>query len=98
MLIQLQDRQNGKDGGQMTKKHFIELADVIRQTKPKDPEPDGRISSILIGELAQWEHMKDALADFCQEFDPRFNRKRWLDYIAGTCGPNGGSVKKGVSK
>lgn len=28
--------------------------------------------------------------------DPRFNRERWLAYIAGTCGPNGGAVKGGA--
>jgi hypothetical protein len=30
------------------------------------------------------------LANFCQERNPRFNRERWLGYINGTNGPNGG--------
>ena len=30
------------------------------------------------------------LADWCADQNPRFNRNRWLDYIAGKCGPNGG--------
>lgn len=34
------------------------------------------------------------LADFCQSQNPRFMRDRWLGYIAGTCGKNGGSVRK----
>ena len=32
----------------------------------------------------------ERLADFCQSQNPNFNRSRWLDYIAGKCGPNGG--------
>jgi hypothetical protein len=34
------------------------------------------------------------LADFCQEQNPNFNRKRWLSYIAGECGPSGGKVNR----
>ena len=32
----------------------------------------------------------ERLADFCESQSPNFNRSRWLDYIAGKCGPNGG--------
>jgi len=35
----------------------------------------------------------EELADFCQSQNNQFNRERWLDYIAGKCGPNGGKVK-----
>ena len=35
----------------------------------------------------------ERLADFCASQNPRFNRVRWLDYIAGKCGPSGGAVK-----
>jgi len=31
------------------------------------------------------------LARFCKEQNPRFNSERWLDYVAGLCGPNGGA-------
>jgi hypothetical protein len=34
-----------------------------------------------------------ALADFCQSQNPNFNRQRWVDYIIGKCGKNGGKVK-----
>lgn len=34
-----------------------------------------------------------ALADFCAQQNPNFKPDRWLDYIAGHCGPNGGKVK-----
>jgi len=36
----------------------------------------------------------DALADFCQSQNSRFNHERWIGYINGKCGPNGGTVKK----
>jgi hypothetical protein len=32
------------------------------------------------------------LADFCYQQNPAFNRDRWLGYIAGTNGKNGGSI------
>jgi hypothetical protein len=34
------------------------------------------------------------LADFCQSQNGRFLRDRWLAYIAGTCGPSGGEIKR----
>jgi hypothetical protein len=33
------------------------------------------------------------LADFCQSQNGQFKRERWLGYIAGECGQNGGRVK-----
>ena len=62
----------------MTKKHFIALADVIRLGNTGFP---GKFSEpqILV------------LADFCAAQNPQFNRSRWLAYIAGECGPNGGA-------
>jgi hypothetical protein len=35
-----------------------------------------------------------ALAAFCAAQSNAFNRTRWLDYVAGTCGPCGGTIKK----
>jgi hypothetical protein len=64
----------------MSKKHFIALADKIRQAKCTDhPFNDCQIA---------------LLADFCQSQNANFNRSRWIDYINGECGPNGGKVKK----
>jgi len=66
----------------MTKKHFIELADVVRY----------RISgNVSAGEL---DLVTRALADFCASQNPSFNRQLWMDYIAGECGPSGGRVKR----
>jgi hypothetical protein len=62
----------------MSKKHFIALADFIRDRL--DIVFDAK--SII------------ALADFCQSQNPRFNRRRWLGYIGGANGPNGGEIKK----
>jgi hypothetical protein len=33
-----------------------------------------------------------ALADFCKQQNPAFMRERWMGYIAGTNGKNGGSL------
>ena len=39
------------------------------------------------------EHL-EVLAGFCKSQNGRFNRERWLGYIRGENGPNGGKVKK----
>jgi len=68
----------------MTKKHFIALADAIRDhNQTADPYTTGEpFTNSQLG----------LLADFCEESNPRFNRARWLGYIAGTNGKNGGKV------
>jgi len=38
------------------------------------------------------------LADFCASQNPRFNRERWLEFVAGKCGPNGGEIKNAGSR
>jgi hypothetical protein len=64
----------------MTKKHFISLADSIIETNrifANKPFTPTAIST---------------LADFCAAQSPNFNRERWLGYIAGENGKNGGRV------
>jgi len=39
------------------------------------------------------EPVMDALLDFCRSVNPAFKRARFLDYLAGRSGPNGGLVK-----
>lgn len=76
----------------MTKKHFIALADHLRLEwegklgayVTKHPNPSAAVVSHLIVE---------SLADFCQSQNARFDRERWLGYIRGTNGPNGGPRK-----
>lgn len=63
----------------MTKKHFIALADEIRMAEKQ-------------GVSFSYEQL-GILADFCKAQNPMFNRDRWLTYIDGGCGPNGGKVK-----
>lgn len=62
----------------MTKKHFIALADVVKDMKKERVIEDYGVK---------------LLADFCEAQNPQFDRERWLSYIAGTCGKSGGKVK-----
>ena len=60
----------------MSKKHFTALADHIRSEMRRGvPWPDAAVNSI---------------ADFCAAQNPAFNRERWIGYILGENGKNGG--------
>lgn len=77
----------------MSKKDFIALADAIREynrTAFWGTAADGTRGKQNIP--VQGDNLK-MLADFCQSQNPNFKRDRWLDYIAGKCGPNGGTPK-----
>lgn len=63
----------------MTKKHFIALADRIRDYNRQNRP----ISQSVL----------DMLADYLRSQNPRFMKQRWLDYIGGLCGPSGGKVR-----
>lgn len=67
----------------MNKKQFITLANHIRGSNANTMQSLGIFTPDQI----------EALADFCRAQNPAFNRARWLSYIAGTCGPNGGKIK-----
>ena len=72
----------------MTKKHFIALADTLKALEPINlKQKDVRASA----EHRQWEATVQRLADFCAAQNDQFNRERWLGYIAGTNGKNGGA-------
>lgn len=62
----------------MSKKDFIALADAVKWLSAGDPLSPNQLY---------------VLADFCKQQNPRFNRERWLSYIAGECGPNGGAIR-----
>lgn len=64
----------------MTKKHFIALADTIKDYNKRQGIPF-------------LDRHREALADFCERQNPHFDRDGWLGYIAGSNGPNGGKVK-----
>lgn len=62
----------------MTKKNFIELANVIRKHNKTYPA-----NAFTIGQIS-------VLGDFCQAQNVNFKADRWQAYIKGECGPNGG--------
>jgi hypothetical protein len=66
----------------MSKKNFIALADMIRFHNRTHATGDSAVFN---------ESHLIALAEFCREQNCRFKRERWLDYINGKCGPNGGA-------
>ena len=65
----------------MTKKNFIALADFLK-ARTITPNNGGTFTPYQI----------EQLADFCQSQSSNFNRDRFLGYIAGTNGPNGGTL------
>lgn len=67
----------------MTKKHFIALADTIRYQNERRASA-GLPPAFDVPAI-------DYLAGFCQDQNPSFNKTRWINYINGKCGPNGGS-------
>ena len=62
----------------MTKKDFIRLADYLRHINWKTDE-----ARLILG----------TICDFCKATNPRFDEEKFLGYLAGTCGPNGGAIK-----
>lgn len=71
----------------MTKKNFIALADVIKLQAARAKFPvSGKYVEFTQDQI---EH----LADFCEAQNSRFDRQRWLDYVAGMVGPSGGKRK-----
>lgn len=73
----------------MTKKHFIALADAIKDYNENSfPAGTNTVSPL------QFTYTQlICLADFCAAQNPNFNRERWLGYIAGENGKNGGKLK-----
>jgi hypothetical protein len=65
----------------MTKRHFIALADAIRNHNNH---------AQVAGFDGFDEHQLATLAAFCLRQNPHFNRARWIGYIEGTNGQNGG--------
>lgn len=61
----------------MSKKHFIALADYLRDT-------NGYCQPFTAEQI---EH----LSNFCHAQNSNFKRERFIDYIKGACGPNGGA-------
>lgn len=66
----------------MSKKHFIALANALIASKPADHWDANK--------KAQWELDVRYIANVLAQSNPRFKRERWMDYVNGLCGPNGG--------
>lgn len=70
----------------MTKKQLIELADAIcyhNKNAGGSIEPTNKFDDIQI----------QTIADFCVHQNANFKRERWINYINGECGKNGGAIK-----
>ena len=65
----------------MTKKHFIALADSIKDGLQN--EHDSYMSDKAF----------DDIVAFCHSMNSRFNEHRFREYVSGRCGQNGGKVK-----
>jgi hypothetical protein len=65
----------------MSKKDFIALADAIQDHNRCNESKDAAIRACCPSPFSN-DQIK-TLADFCQSQNPRFNRERWLAYIAG---------------
>lgn len=70
----------------MSKKHFIALAEAIIQHN-QTQWADGQDRQFSPEQL-------EALAGFCKAQNPNLDWERWLGFIAGENGPNGGAVKR----
>lgn len=68
----------------MSKKDFIALADTIRF--------HNRSAQVYGTGTAFTQDQLDELASFCKSQNSNFMKDRWLDYIAGKCGKNGGKI------
>lgn len=82
----------------MSKKDFIALADAIREFNrtafwgTDKNGVHGTMNAPIQGDTLKM------LADFCKSQNSAFMCERWLDYIAGKCGKNGGAVKEAKGK
>lgn len=70
----------------MSKKNFIALADMIREHNVCARRND-QYTTFTVDQL-------ELLARFCAKQNDSFKRQRWIDYVAGLCGPNGGAIGK----
>jgi hypothetical protein len=70
----------------MTKKNFIALADHIKHANLY-----ARYLAHSTSDAPFTAEVLDTLADFCQSQNSNFMRARWLGYIKGENGKNGGT-------
>jgi hypothetical protein len=68
----------------ITRRDCTRLADLIRQ--------HNRIAPRLKANERFTRLQLELLAEFCGSENPGFNKKAWLGYIAGKCGPQANDV------
>ena len=73
----------------MSKQDFVALADMIREHNTNIENEN----SYPGGQLFDSKQI-ETLAEFCKQQNRAFMRERWLGYIAGENGKNGGKVAK----
>ena len=78
------DRNERRHKMSMSKQDFIALADMIRNH-------NGQANAHGI-EKPFTPDQTQALAQFCSHQNPEFKRDRWLGYLTGENGKNGGKV------
>lgn len=75
----------------MTKKDFIIIADALREAlrevRRKADMIAGGLDMNAVTDIATL-----AIADALSLHYERFKKERWLAYVAGTHGPNGGKI------
>lgn len=81
----------------MSKKHFIALADVVRAMQRYTPaiteaEHTDFDKGFVDGQQKHMAMVVAMLADFCQSQNGNFMRDRWIGYINGENGKNGGRI------
>lgn len=64
----------------MPKKILVALAAALRRTKPPTQFRAGRISQVPTSptKLEQWKLTVHEIATLCEQFNPQFNRERFL--------------------
>jgi hypothetical protein len=62
----------------MSKKHFIKLAGIVNQNARK-AETGGGSLAFIHGANAALRDVSEAIADFCAEENPAFDRVRFLE-------------------
>ena len=66
----------------MSKQDFVALADAIREHNRYEDMPkftEDHLNTLIL---------------FCRRQNSAFMQDRWMDYIAGKCGKNGGAIKR----
>lgn len=62
----------------MTRKHFQAIADALRDSKPEPETDDPNVTIIYGAAYFQWRLTISNVARACAQFNPAFDRDRFL--------------------